>query len=116
WLGHFVGGLVSVAVNTGFSIVQTAFNLGSLRDLTGQGTMLDGLFAGFVPWIVTAFGFSFFWTASSAMYLVLRREVDHTEFDMIDMDAPGLPKPLPPLSPAPGSEPEATTPDAKPAE
>jgi hypothetical protein len=112
WLGHFAGGLVSVAVNTGFSILQAAFNLGSLRDLTGQGTMLDGLFAGFVPWIVTAFGFSFFWTASSAMYLILRREVDHTEFDMIDMDAPGLPKALPPLPPAPGSESETPTTDA----
>jgi hypothetical protein len=112
WLGHFAGGLVSVAVNTGFSILQAAFNLGSLRDLTGQGTMLDGLFAGFVPWIVTAFGFSFFWTASSAMYLILRREVDHTEFDMIDMDAPGLPKALPPLPPEPGSESETPTTDA----
>jgi hypothetical protein len=123
WLGHFAGGMVSVAVNTGFSILERAFNLGASQDLLGQGTLWDGLIAGFVPLIVTAFGFSFFWSASSAMYLVLRKEVDNTEFDLIDMDAPDLPKPLPTLPTAPNadsgsspisSEPSSTPPSSAP--
>ncbi|MBU6238038.1 MAG: hypothetical protein KGQ51_09415 [Planctomycetes bacterium] len=104
WLGHFAGGMVSVAVNTGFSVLERAFNLGASQDLLGQGTLWEGLIAGFVPLIVTAFGFSFFWSASSAMYLVLRKEVDNTEFDLIDMDAPDLPKPLPTLPTAPNAD------------
>lgn len=108
WLGHFAGGMVSVAVNTGFAVLERAFNLGAFQDLLGQGTMWDSLIAGFVPLIVTAFGFSFFWSASSAMYLVLRKEVDNTEFDLIDMDAPDLPKPLPTLPSAPSSDAEVS--------
>ncbi len=99
WIGHLAGSLVSIAVNTGFLAIARAFELGSSQGLASQGTWWDGLFTGFVPAIVTAFGFSFFWTASSAIYLVLRREVDRAEFDLIDMDAPGLPKPLSPLPP-----------------
>ena len=34
-------------------------------------------------WWLTAS--AFFWTASAATYLILRREVDHAEFDLIDM-------------------------------
>lgn len=115
WLGHFAGGMVSVAVNTGFAVLESAFNLGASLDLAKQETAWDGLFAGFVPLIVTSFGFSFFWSASSATYLILRREVDNTEFDMIDMDAPGLPKPLPSLPATPTAEPEAGSSGGNPA-
>jgi hypothetical protein len=109
WIGHFAGGMVSVAVNTGMAALRVAYNLGSSDNLAATGSMWDGMISGFVPLIVTAYGFSLFWTASAAIYLILRREVDHTEFDLIDMDAPGLPKSLPPLPAAPGSETEATT-------
>lgn len=97
WLGHFAGGIVSIVVNTGFSIVSRAFGVGSFYPLKEMGTWWDGIFAAFVPLTVTAFGFSFFWTASAAIYLILRRDVDHAEYDLIDMDSPAAPKPLPPL-------------------
>jgi hypothetical protein len=111
WIGHLAGGLVSVAVNTGFAVLERAFDIGSFQSLASQGTIWDSPLRSFVPLILTAFGFSFFWSASSAIYLILRREVDHAEFDLIDMDAPGLPKPLPPLPESPGSpvSPGATT-------
>lgn len=114
WIGHFAGGMVSIAVNTGFAVLERAFETGSFHGLTEQGTLGDRLFSGFVPLMVTAFGFSFFWTASSAIYLILRREVDHAEFDLIDMDAPGLPKSLPPLPAAPDT-PKGDSPPATPA-
>jgi hypothetical protein len=97
WVGHFAGSMVSMVLNTGYAIVSRAFGLGSFQTLSSMGAWTDGLFAQFVPCLVTAFGFSFFWTASSAIYLLLRREVDHAEFDLIDMDAKVPPKPLPEL-------------------
>jgi hypothetical protein len=104
WIGHFAGGIVSIVVNTGFSILARAFSVGSFHTILNMGTFFDAWIACFVPLVVTAFGFSFFWTASSAIYLLLRRDVDHTLFDMIDMDAPVPAKPLPQLA----SPPEAT--------
>jgi hypothetical protein len=101
WIGHFAGGIVSIVVNTGFSILARAFSVGSFHTVLNLGTFFDAWIACFVPLVVTAFGFSFFWTASSAIYLLLRRDVDHTLFDMIDMDAPVPAKPLPQLAPPP---------------
>jgi hypothetical protein len=75
--------------------------VGSFHTVLNLGTFFDAWIACFVPLVVTAFGFSFFWTASSAIYLLLRRDVDHTLFDMIDMDAPVPAKPLPQLAPPP---------------
>ena len=51
---------------------------------------------GIVPLLLAAYGFSFFWTASAATYLILRRDVDHAEFDLIDMGIQQH-KPLPEL-------------------
>jgi len=60
------------------------------------------MFHELVPCLITAFGFSFFWTASSAIYLILRREVDRAEFDLIDMEVVAPPKALPKLPDPPG--------------
>jgi hypothetical protein len=54
--------------------------------------------------LVTAFGFSFFWTASTAIYLVLRKDVDRAEFDLVDMGSSVVPKTLPKISAAPTPE------------
>jgi hypothetical protein len=51
--------------------------------------------------LVNSFGFSFFWTASTAIYLVLRKDIDRAEFDLIDMGASALPKSLPKLPATP---------------
>ncbi|MCY3000048.1 MAG: hypothetical protein NT168_18285, partial [Planctomycetota bacterium] len=54
-----------------------------------------------------AFGFSFFWTASTAIYLVLRKDVDRAEFDLIDMDSTLPAKPLPKLPESPEQAPKS---------
>lgn len=102
WIGYYVGAMVSIVLNTGFAFVAQAFRLGSTRPLTALGTPLDSMFHELVPCLITAFGFSFFWTASSAIYLILRREVDHAEFDLIDMEVVAPPKALPKLPDPPG--------------
>jgi hypothetical protein len=101
WLGHFGGSIVSIVLNTGYNLIFQAFSLGSSRPLGFMNSWLDGCFQGIVPLLVTAVGFSFFWTASTAIYLVLRKDVDRAEFDLVDMGSSVLPKPLPKISKAP---------------
>jgi len=50
-----------------------------------------------------AYVISFFWTASAAAYLTLRWEIDHTDFDELDLQEIGEPIPIPKLNPEPVS-------------
>lgn len=101
WIGHFGGSIVSIVLNTGYNIISQAFALGSFGRLGAMNSWLDGCFLGIVPMLITAFGFSFFWTASTAIYLVLRKDVDRAEFDLIDMESTLPAKPLPKLAESP---------------
>jgi hypothetical protein len=83
--------------------------MGSFGRLGAMNSWLDGCFLGIVPLLITAFGFSFFWTASTAIYLVLRKDVDRAEFDLIDMDSTLPAKPLPKLAESPEQTPKTET-------
>ncbi len=92
-----IGGMfLSVVLFTGLTVIEAAFDIGSYSSLRDFDTILGPLLRGIVPLILTAYGFSYFWTAASATYLVLRRDVDHAEFDLIDMAIQET-KPLPEL-------------------
>jgi hypothetical protein len=56
--------------------------------------------------IAQAFNFSFFFCASSAVYLLLRREVDQTDFDDVYVPDEASPYGMPPLRPGPDGVPE----------
>ena len=43
--------------------------------------------AGCVKLLAVGYLFSYFWTASTAIYFQLRRDVDHTELDEVFLDA-----------------------------
>ena len=107
WIGHFGGSIVSIVLNTGYNIIAQAFAMGSMGTLGGMNSWLDGCFGAIVPLLTTAFGFSFFWTASTAIYLVLRKDVDRAEFDLIDMDSTLPAKPLPKLPESPELAPKS---------
>ena len=107
WIGHFGGSIVSIVLNTGYNIIAQAFAMGSMGTLGGMNSWLDGCFGAIVPLLTTAFGFSFFWTASTAIYLVLRKDVDRAEFDLIDMDSTLPAKPLPKLPESPEQVPKS---------
>lgn len=47
------------------------------------GVWLIGSFESVVRTIATAFGYSFFWCQAAAIYLLLRQDVDQTEFDEV---------------------------------
>ncbi|MCH5376583.1 MAG: hypothetical protein JJ992_21650, partial [Planctomycetes bacterium] len=49
--------------------------------------------------IATAFGYSFFWCMSAAVYLLLRRDVDETEFDEVYIENEDRRYELPELKP-----------------
>ncbi len=87
FLLSYVASLV-VEISMGFGrdyILSTyAWNAGqSIQEVQGFGFT-------FARWLMgslaNGFLFSFFWTASAALYLTLRNEVDHTDFDDVDMD------------------------------
>ena len=61
------------------------------------GVGLIRLFNGFVRLIAMAFNFSFFFCATTAIYLVLRREVDKTDFDEVFVEEDQPQYSLPPL-------------------
>ena len=71
------------------------------EELTGMayaGGWVIHFWTGLAKLFAVGFGFSFFWNANAAIYLLLRRNVDATEMDEVHLDADegeakfGLPK------------------------
>ncbi|HUY88928.1 MAG TPA: hypothetical protein VMV10_09360, partial [Pirellulales bacterium] len=58
---------------------------------------LIGFWEGCVRLVALGFAYSYFWTASTAIYLLLRRDDDGTEIDDIRFDSPTPAYGLPPL-------------------
>ena len=54
--------------------------------VAGAGNTIIQLCQGLVYTVATAFRYSFFWCAAAAIYLLLRRSVDHTEMDNVYME------------------------------
>lgn len=69
-------------------------NVSSVRN---AAAWLFWFWSGFVPLVALGFVYSYFWTAVTTMYLLLRYHVDGTEIDEIYVDEPTEPQPLPTL-------------------
>ena len=72
---------------------------GGLTGLGGLGSSLISASETFVRIIAVAFNFSFFFCVSTAIYLVLRRDVDRTDFDDVYVEDDQDQDSLPPLKP-----------------
>ena len=85
---------------------------GELDDswLIWAGSGLIGLCNQLVHLVVRAYYFSFLFCAASAIYLLLRREVDQTDFDEVYMPEDAGRYSLPPLRPGPHGVPEVDEP------
>ena len=74
--------------------VNSAFQQGA-GGMLGFGAAAMRIALGFLRLVTSAFGYGFFWCAAEAIYLLLRRDVDHTEFDEVwseeDIVRRGLP-------------------------
>ena len=80
------GDVFTIIVGVGYGIVSRAFDMGSYGSLNALGAFPTTLFKNTILLLLSAFSFSFFWSASAAIYLILRREVDHVEFDSVDIE------------------------------
>ena len=64
------------------------FRRESNQSLWNAGATLVGLFLALIHKVATAFRFTFFFTVASAIYLLLRRDVDEKEMDEIYVETP----------------------------
>ena len=62
--------------------------------------------------LIASYVFSYFWSATAAVYLILRRSVDNTDLDEIDSPLAGEPVSLPELPSPPAKPTEPAGPDA----
>jgi hypothetical protein len=109
-------GVITLVASFALGIIGTAYALGAGAANATASADLPGLSAvalllGYLP---AAFPLSFFWSWAAATYLVVRREIDGTDYDDLDLQEVGPPRELEPLSPAKsGSAPESREADAE---
>ena len=103
WLGYWAAGW-------GCGAERIASILGGGEPLTGLGqigAVLIHFWTGCVKLLAVGFLFSYFWSASTIVYMLLRRDVDHAELDEVFLDA-DLSEPTAPVEnvdpAAPGAE------------
>jgi hypothetical protein len=84
---------------------------GTLRKI---GAAMIGFWSALARLLALGFAYSFFWTASTAIYLLLRRDTDGTPLDEVHLDDEEDATPLPPLRPDAAGVPLVTD-DAPPA-
>jgi hypothetical protein len=89
---------------------------GELDGAAGGGVALITFWAGWIKWLALGYVYAYFWTASTVIYYLLRRDVDATEMDEVFLDADQSEKQfsLPPLvSDAAGAPETAAKPQAE---
>jgi hypothetical protein len=89
--------MLAISWGTGAERVQQLMNPGEEDRLLSAGVTLIHFWQGFVLTFAYAFRYAFFWTAASAIYLLLRRGVDATEMDEVYLEAQAEAYSLPPL-------------------
>ncbi len=82
-IGQVGAALVYWTITFGWGLIEQAFAAGSLSNENAQRFVDAGAWV--ASNLIVAFWFSFFWSASAAAYLILRRSVDDTPLEDIDM-------------------------------
>jgi hypothetical protein len=95
--------LVYWTLTAGWGLVRFAYLWSGGATESSAGSFVS---AGnwFTQALIAAFWFSYLWSASGALYLILRRCVDHTELDQMDSCESSLEQNLPEIPPAPNSD------------
>lgn len=103
-LAAIVGGLLASGVSAIFRIFWYYVNTeaATLYARYGRETAFLATFQNVVGVIAVAVGVSTAFAALAATYLLVRRAVDHTEYDEIELPEPGTPLALPALRPLGG--------------
>ncbi|MGD0518765.1 MAG: hypothetical protein ABSA26_14615 [Thermoguttaceae bacterium] len=97
WLGwllvqNFASGIIwmtywAASWGAGDTQITAVMQRGDLGAMGGAGAWLIHLWTGCVKLLAVGYLFSYFWTASVAIYFLLRRTVDATEMDEVFLDA-----------------------------
>jgi len=74
--------------------IATGTDLGAMGNF---GAAIMRLCVGCVKWLAVGFAFSYFWTAATAIYTLLRHDVDATEMDEVFLDDEEQARQLPPV-------------------
>ncbi len=92
---------VHTVLQFGEDVLWRAYSFGygkSIEPTLGNSVVSQHVFAlakSIVVALQAGFLFSFFWSASAGAYLTLRYEIDHTDFDELDLQEIGEPIPMP---------------------
>jgi hypothetical protein len=88
---------------------ETAIRGGELQGMGGAGVALLTFWAGLIKWLALGYFYGYFWTASTLIYYLLRRDVDATEMDEVFLEADQGEKQfnLPPLAATDAAAPQA---------
>ncbi len=99
WLGDSI---IRAVLSSGEQLLWAAFSIGfgghiqdQIHDANPLLKNLLSLTKSIIPALEAAFLCSFFWSAAAAAYLTLRWEIDHTDFDDLDLQELGEPVALP---------------------
>jgi hypothetical protein len=86
------------------------------------GGWMVTIWLGLVFLLIVGFGYSYFWTAGTILYFLMRKQVDDVDFDEVHLDEDEIPPPPPPLKEPPAKPGtlslnvvEAPRPEAQPA-
>jgi hypothetical protein len=83
WMGYWAAGW-----GLGLERLNAIMNAGdTLPGLGASGVTLLQFWTGCVKLLAVGYLFSYLWSASAAIYLLLRRDVDATEMDEVHLDA-----------------------------
>jgi hypothetical protein len=86
-----------VSWGTGEERLLEIVNRSDMGPLGNAGTALVQFWNGAIVTLALAFAFSYFWTASTIIYFLLRQQVDNTEMDAVHMPEEQQLHGLPPL-------------------
>ncbi|MFO0928909.1 MAG: hypothetical protein U0736_18125 [Gemmataceae bacterium] len=78
------------------------------------GAMMVAFWLGLAFLLVLGFGYSYFWTASTIIYLLLRKSVDSAELDEVYMEEDDFDTTLPPAAGPTAARPASTLPMVEP--
>ncbi|MCH2127499.1 MAG: hypothetical protein MK179_00085 [Pirellulaceae bacterium] len=98
WAVHFCSWSASWTAGWNRVVEITGGTVGGTTSSSGSGATLIKVWIGLVRTLESAFSYSFFWTSITAIYLLLRYHVDHTELDEVYLTPQDETYGLPPLN------------------
>jgi hypothetical protein len=88
WMAYWAAGW-----GCGAAQIDAIINNKDLEGAAWLGALLIRVFAGCVKLLAIGYVYSYFWTAVTAIYFLLRRDVDATEMDEVYLDADATEQP-----------------------